>query len=269
MEAKTIAKEVYYREAELKKCRRSILIHNINKWVEADKATAGYSLADRATAAVYKMTGGMVTVQEAFPLGQGNAGQPPTSLFMTFGSARQKSCFFRVLANKMRTMEAVDGHPSPLGGISCRDAFPKNLIQPAKDLVGKGMTLKREAKITSFRVVARGPGCIPVLEVRYRGQSGQSYGWETWKEDGGEDGGLQALRRSPVNNGPRHMMAVGLGAQPVVPMPGGPGRLSPSNQQRPHAQHIETVRLYNNEDENEDAEWREGEGQMDQEYFDN
>jgi hypothetical protein len=86
---------------------------------------------------------------------------------MTFRSARQKSCFFTVLVNKMRTMEAVDGHPSSLGGISCRDAFPKGLIQPAKDLVEKGRTLKREAKITSFCVIARGPGCIPVLEVRY------------------------------------------------------------------------------------------------------
>jgi hypothetical protein len=82
-----------------------------------------------------------------------------------------------------------------------------------------------------------------------------------------EDGGPQVLQCSPVNNGLRHMMTVGISTHPVVPMLGGPGRLSPSDQQRPYAQYIETIRWYNNEDENEDAEWREGEGQMDQEYF--
>jgi hypothetical protein len=29
----------------------------------------------------------------------------------------------------------------------------------------------------------------------------------------------------------------------------------------------EAIRWFNNEHENKDAEWREGEGQMDQEYF--
>jgi hypothetical protein len=62
-----------------------------------------------------------------------------------------------------------------------------------------------------------------VLEVRYQRQSGQSYGWENWKEDAREDGGPQVLQRSPVNNSLRHMMTVGLGTQLVIPMPGGPG----------------------------------------------
>ncbi len=100
-QAHAIAKEVF-KETELKKCRRSLLIHNVDKWVETDKETEGYGLADRATAVVNKLTCGMVTVQEVFPLGQWKMGQPPTLVYMTFGSARQKTCFFRVLANKMR-----------------------------------------------------------------------------------------------------------------------------------------------------------------------
>ena len=52
VQAHAIAKEVFHRESELKKCRRSLLIHNVDKWVESDKETEGYSLADRATAAV-------------------------------------------------------------------------------------------------------------------------------------------------------------------------------------------------------------------------
>jgi hypothetical protein len=42
------------------------------------------------------------------------------------------------------------------------------------------MGLKRNDKIAAFRVVARGPGCIPVLEARYRGHDGCSYGLEAF-----------------------------------------------------------------------------------------
>jgi hypothetical protein len=61
---------------------------------------------------------------------------------MTFGSARQKTCFFRVLANKMRAAaNRANGGPTPFGGISCRDAFPKDKVTEAKALVEKGMSL--------------------------------------------------------------------------------------------------------------------------------
>jgi hypothetical protein len=53
----------------------------VDKWVKADKETEGYGLANRATASVNKLTCGMVTVQEVFPLGQGKMGQPPTSVY--------------------------------------------------------------------------------------------------------------------------------------------------------------------------------------------
>jgi hypothetical protein len=87
----------------------------MDKWVKADKEAKGYSLADRATAIVHKLTCSMVTVQEAFPIGQWKMGQPPTSV-MTFGSARQKTCFFRVLTNKMRAMASkLNDGPMPLG----------------------------------------------------------------------------------------------------------------------------------------------------------
>jgi hypothetical protein len=169
VQAHAIAKEVFFKESELHKCRRSLLIHNVDKWVESDKETEGYSLADRATAAFHKLTCGMVTVQEACPLGQCKMGQPPTSVYMTFGSARQKTCFFRVLANKMRAAAGqANSRLTPLGGILCRDAFLKDKVNNAKSLVEKGMGLKRNGKIAAFRVVARGLGCIPVLEAKYR-----------------------------------------------------------------------------------------------------
>jgi HD-GYP domain-containing protein (c-di-GMP phosphodiesterase class II) len=302
VQAHSIAKEVFHRESELKKCRRSLLIHNVDKWVENDKETEGYSLADRATAAVHKLTGGMVTVQEAFPLGQWKMGQAPTSVYMTFGSARQKTCFFRVLANKMRVAaDQANGGPTPLGGISCRDAFPKDKVNDAKALVDKGMGLKRSGKIAAFRVVARGPGCLPVLEARHRGRDGLSYGWEVWKDDERMDDGHEGQARGrdgarrPPASGPRRMMEVGLGAQPRVPMPRRSDKellSAPMTREfirglnteelivvhdqglcglKPRASlqaATETVRVYDTEAENEAAEWRYGEGHMDGEYFD-
>ncbi len=79
--ALAIVEEVFSKESELKKCRRSLLIHYVDKWVKADKETEGYGLAYMATASVHKLTCGMVTVQEVFPLGQGKMGQPPTSVY--------------------------------------------------------------------------------------------------------------------------------------------------------------------------------------------
>jgi hypothetical protein len=72
-----IAKEVYFKESELKKCRKSLRIHNMDKWVKADKETKGYSLVDRATAIVHKLTCSIVTVQEAFPMDSGRWGSLP------------------------------------------------------------------------------------------------------------------------------------------------------------------------------------------------
>ncbi len=105
-------------------------------------------MADRATVAFHKLTCGMVIVQEAFAFGQWKMGQPPTSVYVTFGSARQKTCFFRFLVNKMRaTGSQANSGQMPLGGISCRDAFPKDKVSDAKSLVDKGMGLKRNGKI--------------------------------------------------------------------------------------------------------------------------
>jgi hypothetical protein len=103
---------------------------------------------------------------------------------MTFGSARQKTCFFTVLANKMMAAaDQANGGPIPLGGISCSDAFSKDKVNDAKALVEKDMGLKRNGKIAAFRAMARGPGCILVLEATYRGCDSCSYSWEVWKEE--------------------------------------------------------------------------------------
>jgi hypothetical protein len=70
--------------------------------------------------------------------------------------------------------------------ISCRDAFPKSLVADSVALSQKGKMLKDQGTVASFRVVARGPGCIPVLQVRdwlMDGSGRRSNKWTTYIEE--------------------------------------------------------------------------------------
>jgi hypothetical protein len=71
--------------------------------------------------------------------------------------------FFKILARR-----AAQGDQD-VRVISCRDAFPKRHLQAAKDLAKRGNDLRTGGSAASFRVVARGEGCVPILEVK---------GWE-------------------------------------------------------------------------------------------
>ncbi len=66
--------------------------------------------------------------------------------------------------------------------LACRDAFPKDLIPKAKRLAQKGMRLRMNGEVASFRVVARGLGCIPILEVRERMSGGQTARWAVYQD---------------------------------------------------------------------------------------
>jgi hypothetical protein len=150
-------------EKEERKCRKSILIHKADKWVEHDVATQEYHLAERVTAAVNRVTQGMAHVTDAFTLGRWNEANPPTSVLVTFGSIAQKATFYKIVAKNVKNGN-FEGEK--MKAISCRDAFPKKHINEAKRLVQKGHVLKRNGQANSFRVIAQGPGCIPVLQVR-------------------------------------------------------------------------------------------------------
>jgi hypothetical protein len=169
-EAKRVAKKVFRDEVEAAKCRRSILMHNADKWVASDHMTMGYSLSERVTAMVHRVCGGMINVVDCFAVGAWQEGRMPTSVYLSFGSAQQKSTFFRIMANRIKFgNEAAQS----IRVLACRDAFPKEYIPEAKRLTQKGMSLRMNGEIANFRVVARGLGCIPVLEVRDRVSSGQ------------------------------------------------------------------------------------------------
>ncbi len=161
------------KDRELEKVRRSVLLHNVDLWLKGEKDTEGHWVADRVTAAIHRLTKGMVTVVEAFPLGRGTGGKEATSVLVTFGSARQKGCWFRCLASAMK----AGGRSGDLQRLSCRDAFPKEDVEDARQLVREGMALKHEGRAVTFRVKATGPGCLPVLEVKRRSVDGRLTEW--------------------------------------------------------------------------------------------
>ena len=184
-EAKRVAKKVFRDEVEAAKCRRSILMHNADKWVASDQMTMGYNLSERVTAMVHRVCGGIINVVDCFTVGVWQEGRAPSSVYLSFGSAQQKSTFFRIMANRIRFgNEAAQS----IRVLACRDAFPKDLIPEAKRLTQKGMSLRMNGEVANFRVVARGLGCIPVLEVRERVQGGQPAArWVVHQETREED----------------------------------------------------------------------------------
>jgi len=106
------------------------------------------------------MTAGSVAVLDAFTLGRWDAASPPTAVLLTLVSRSQKNTFFKILARR-----AAKGDQE-IRVISCRDAFPKKHLQAAKNLAKRGNALRTGGSVASFRVVARGEGCVPVLEVK-------------------------------------------------------------------------------------------------------
>jgi hypothetical protein len=106
-------------------------MHNADKWVASDQMTMGYSLSEWVMAMVHRVCGGMINVVDCFAVGAWKEGRMPSSVFLSFGSARQKSTFFRIMANRVRfENEAAQS----IRVLACRDALPKDLIPEAKRL---------------------------------------------------------------------------------------------------------------------------------------
>ena len=78
---------------------------------------------------------------------------------MVLGSVRQKSAVFRFLAAHMR---AQTGFGKAAGAVAMRDMFPKEMVKDVRGLVKKGLELKKGEKVALYKVIARGPGLIPV-----------------------------------------------------------------------------------------------------------
>jgi hypothetical protein len=187
-EARKEARKVIRDEQELNKCRRSILMHNADKWVAGDTHTAGYSLAERVTLAIHRIAGGMVIVMECFAIGAWQDGRMPISVYLTFGSQQQKTAFFRIMANRIRY---GDERAQLMRVMAFKDAFPKEYISEAKELANKGMSLKRDARWSDS---GWSPWAWDVSQCWRPGS-----GWQTASpQPGGRDG---AQRRRPNGGG--------------------------------------------------------------------
>ena len=65
--------------------------------------------------------------------------------------------------------------------MAIRDCFPKELIPNSQRQVQKGLMLKKNGQVELFKVVAKGQGVIPVLEVRKKANGGGLTKWEVFE----------------------------------------------------------------------------------------
>jgi hypothetical protein len=56
-------------------------------------------------------------------------------------------------------------------GVAFRDCFPQVHREEVKKMVAEGMEMKNAGEVAAFRVVARGPGCSPVLQKKLKNSS--------------------------------------------------------------------------------------------------
>ena len=182
-EARKAAIEYLGTEHDSRRSLQSIIIHRADSWVGKDGGVLNLNLAERVTRSVHAMTDGSVTVLDAYSLGRWDSPSPSSAVLVVFGSRAQKTTFFKILARKAPT-------DPQLREISCRDAFPKKYVHAAKDLAQRGSTLRTQGKIASFRIVARGTGCFPVLEVKGRDERGRKEArWRVYVHEDRVDGG--------------------------------------------------------------------------------
>jgi len=185
--ARKAAKLAVMEEQEIRKSSSSIVIHRADQRVGKDEGQHNLNLAERVTLAVHRLTAGSVAVTDAFTLGRWDSAYRPTAVMVTLGSRAQKATFFKMLAKK-----SSQGEPE-VKAISCRDAFPKQYLQQAKELAHKGGELKAGGRIAVFRVIARGDGCIPVLEIKgWAGDGRRETRWRVHQEEGPPHGEVGA-----------------------------------------------------------------------------
>ncbi len=209
-EAKKVATQIVLEDQDCRKSYNSIIIHKADQWVDKEAGPLYLNLAEKTTMAIHQLTGGSVAVLDAYTLGRWEVQNPPTAVMVTFGSRSQKTTFFKILAK--RAMQ-----DPKLKVISCRDAFPKRLVQSAKELAQKGNGLRTAGKIAAFRVVARGTGCLPVLETKGWVEEGRrELRWKVHMDEDGGQGGQGGLPQR--DGGARTRRLLKAGAAPPTPI---------------------------------------------------
>jgi len=156
MESKML--EVVKQDKDNENCARSLMAFNVDKWEREDEDR---TIEERITEDIHRMCRYRVSVLDvvAFKQQEGR----PMAAKITLGSPRQKRTVYSAVAEHIQNRTK---YGNSILSISLRDCFPREKTLEAKKLADKGMALKRQGKISAFRVVSQGPSCIPVLQTR-------------------------------------------------------------------------------------------------------
>jgi hypothetical protein len=160
-------------EIEDRKCNDALILYNVHKMAYPQSGPCGFYDKVRPEEAVQhalkKMTRDLATIQSAVTLARTETGFPMT-MKIVLGEPGQKGTLFRSLAAAKTDMPELY---EMFRGVAFRDCFPHKYREEVKKMVAEGLDLKNNGEIAAFRVIARGAGCMPVLQKKERG----SYRW--------------------------------------------------------------------------------------------
>jgi len=167
--------EVARRDKEVEVCARSLMAFIVDKWRGEDEEDV--TLEERISKDLQKMSKNRVTVLDVTTYKP--QGRRPMSDRITLGSSRQKTALFRAIVDNIEKRMRNGHRVQP---VSFRDCFNAHNTIKAKNLVEKGMAIKRQGNISTFRVICQGLACVPVLETRTN--KGQ---WEVYLQQEDKD----------------------------------------------------------------------------------
>ncbi len=160
--AKKEAAEVYQKLREYDHSTRSVMAYNVEHWNLSEEFFGNAPIEERIAEEIQLITRNRVAVQEVIAFRPREEGRPMAAKIV-LGSPRQKGVLYRMIAQHMINKTARGGN---MRRVAFRDCFPREHMLSAKALVQRGMMLKKNGKITAFRVSSQGPQGVPVLQTR-------------------------------------------------------------------------------------------------------
>jgi hypothetical protein len=154
-------------EIDNRKCIESLVLYNVQSLVYPKDSVYNKVMPEEAVmGALKRMTRHTVTLLSVVTMARTEEGFPRV-MKITLGDSRQKGTLFRCLALAKKEMPEMY---EMFRGVAFRDCFPLMYKQEVKEMVSAGIDLKNTGEIVAFRVVARGSGCNPVLQKKYKKQ---------------------------------------------------------------------------------------------------
>jgi gas vesicle protein len=164
-ETKDETKAETLQEIENRKCSDSLVLYNVQNMIYPrnsfyDKVKPEEAIMD----ALKTMTRNLATILSVITLARTEKGFPMT-VKVVLSDPMQKGTLFRSLAHAKTQMPDLY---EMFRGVAFRDCFPQVHREEVKKMVAEGMKMKNAGEVAAFRVVARGPGCSPVLQKKLK-----------------------------------------------------------------------------------------------------